>query len=58
MNDKRQINIRVRSDIYDQAKEASAKTGVPIVFIVEKALRNWIKTTNKYERVKKEINAG
>lgn len=58
MSDKRQINIKVPADTYDQAKEASAKTGVPIRFIVEKALRNWIKTTNKYERVKKEINAG
>ena len=54
MSDKRQINIKVPADTYDQAKEASAKTGVPIVFIVEKALRNWIKTTNKYERVKKD----
>lgn len=36
------ISIRLPTELQEQAKETSERTGVPISFVVRKALEDWV----------------
>jgi|GEM_PF-5513830 len=36
------VNISFQVDIYKQAKEKSKNTGVPISFVAQRALEQWV----------------
>lgn len=42
------ISIRLPTDLYEQAKETSERTGVPVSFVARKALEEWVKQMKSF----------